>query len=358
MITISKRSRWTIPLISVVLCAAVSGVTPLARAHQKQSAPPKPSQTTTQTTGSAGANPGEQAQDDLFFKGPYKMSADDYVVDGHDFVFTRADSTTTGEHAHYKSNADKKTGVLDADGNLVYEDPKHRATCNKAHVDTKTKVAIFTENVVLVLKPDKPAPGAAAGLRPALTTGGAPITTGTGSTGNSVTAASTTLPAGTGGAGNSETLAAAPAGSTDDDRAVQKRRGATVTCDRMEDQYRKKFIKLTGHLICRQQRVGKDGKTEEQVLTAEHAEYNGKSEVLVLFGPVDGHDFKGQEFHSPNDVTVGTTEGKETLEGRGGRFSFFPDEENDDDSSPDAKGDAEPANAKPADTGKAPKGQR
>jgi hypothetical protein len=88
----------------------------------------------------------------------------------------------------------------------------------------------------------------------------------------------------------------------------------------------------------------------ERVLTAEHAEYNGKSEVMLLFGPVDGHDGNGQEIHSPNLVKVGTKEGEETLDGVKISIKFLPDKDNEEDDASDAK-DADKQPAAPQDRG-------
>jgi lipopolysaccharide export system protein LptA len=112
----------------------------------------------------------------------------------------------------------------------------------------------------------------------------------------------------------------------------------------MEDQYRKKYIKLFGHLVFKQQRKGPDGKMQERILTAEHAEYNGKSEILELYGQVDGRDFNGSELHAPDGMTVNTKEGEETIEGKNGTFKFAPEEDTGDDAESggkDAKGAAD-----------------
>jgi lipopolysaccharide export system protein LptA len=243
----------------------------------------------------------EKPFSNLVFNRHYVMSSD--FAKGDDFIYTRGDAVTTGDHGHFKQ-IDKKTheGILDANGNLVYDDPQHHATCDKAHIDMTTKLAIFTENVVLVLKPDKAANAPAPPPPP---------------------------PSGAASAAATDT-------PPDKDVQGQKRHGVTVTCDRMEDQYKKKFIKLYGHLVFKQKFVDTDGKTVERTMTAEHAEYNGKSEIMVLFGPVDGHDSKGQEFHTTTDVTVGTKEGDENIEGIGpAKIIFLPQDDSEDNSDAD-----------------------
>ena len=68
----------------------------------------------------------------------------------------------------------------------------------------------------------------------------------------------------------------------------------------------------------------------ERTLTAEHAEYDQKTERLLLFAPVNGQDTDGQEMHSESDMLVGTKEGAETLATQGKTtLKIFVDEDED-----------------------------
>jgi len=211
------------------------------------------------------------------------------VITGRDFTYKEEDMVVTGAKAHYNKN----TKVLDADGNLVLDDPKHHVTGDKAHVDNsrKGKLAIITGSVIIVLKPkDKPVD--------------------------------------------------APA----NDVADEKGKGGTITCDRVDDYYKKEFVILSGHLTFKQKIAKKDGHMVERTLTADHAEYDGKNDKMHLFAPVDVKDTENQEAHFQKDVYVGTKEGEETLKSDGpAKFIFLVDEDKDD--SGDTAGDKPPATA-------------
>ena len=56
-----------------------------------------------------------------------------------------------------------------------------------------------------------------------------------------------------------------------------------------------------------------DGHFSQRTLTAEHAEFDGKTGTLHLFPPVDMKDTDNQSGHFDQDVFVGTKEGEESV---------------------------------------------
>jgi hypothetical protein len=115
-----------------------------------------------------------------------------------------------------------------------------------------------------------------------------------------------------------------------------------VYCDRIDDYYERQFVILSGHLVFKQQITKSDGKTLERILTAEHAEYDGKANRLHHFAPVDLKDTDNQSGHFDQDVVVGTKEGEETVQSKGRFSAVFPigNEKPDEDTQPDAPADS------------------
>ena len=160
------------------------------------------------------------------------------LMTARDFKYTENDMVVTGEQGRYN----KAKGQLLAQGNLVMDDPKHHVTGGKADVDNKKKLAIITENVVMIVKPS---------------------------------------------------ASGSPA-KPDESVNSERKQGIVITCDRVEDYYKRKFVILRGHLVFRQKIKKKDGSVVERVLTAEHAEYDGATDKMLLLTPVKGHDSDGQ----------------------------------------------------------------
>jgi hypothetical protein len=181
----------------------------------------------------------------------------------------------TGPHAIYDDN--KK--ILNAAGDLALDDDKHHVTAAKADVYYGSKkLAILTGNVVIDLKPDKK-PDAAQPNAP-------------------------------------QQPAPPPADNSADapshDMKSERGQGGRITCDHVDDYYKKKFVVLQGHLVFTQQ-IKKKDHVVTRTMTAEHGEYDGKAEKLHLFGPVQGSDTDGESFKSEKDAYIGTREGEETV---------------------------------------------
>lgn len=232
------------------------------------------------------------------------------ITTGNDFTYRRDDMTMTGSRVRW----DKNKRLLDAEGNLVLDDDKHHMTGDKAHVDDRksVKLAIFTGNVVIVIKPKADTKAA-----------------------------------------NRES---APANG---DVAKEKDRGAIITCDKVEDYYKKEFAILTGRLNFTQKLTKADGHVVERTGTASHAEYDGKAHKLHLFPPVDGKDSDGQVFHAEHDVILGTKEGEETMQSDGPiHVVLLRDDEKDSEKDGDkgSEKDADKGGAK--DSGKQDSGKQ
>ena len=205
---------------------------------------------------------------------------------------------------------------MDADGHLVMDDPEHHGTCQKAHVEESKALAVLTGDVVLTLKPQ------------------------------------------TAGAAN----AADSASSVSD----AKKQGAVVTCDQVDSYYKKKFTVLRGHLVFKQHILREKEEPLDRTGTAEHAEYDGKAEVLTLFPPAQGHDSDESEFYSDkNNLVIVTKAGEETLSGAHGKVVAHVKEDADDEGTAPANPGKKPvaatspaspvSPANPADKTSAPK---
>lgn len=237
---------------------------------------------------------------------------------GVNLRYTAEDITATGNTAKYHED----TEVLEAEGNIVIDTEKAHITGNKVVVDdsAKKKLAIITENVIMEVKPKKkvdeaPKPGDKIQEKP-----GSKI--------------------------------AKPDGETNgakDDKKVsvseERGRGITVYCDRVENEYKKKYVKMFGNLTFKQKVKNKDGKEIERILFAEHAEYDGKADKMKLFAPVHGEDTEGQKVEFNKDVLVGTKEDEETLESVGSMKLEIIQHDDDDDKTPskEPKKDDKPA---------------
>ena len=224
------------------------------------------------------------------------------ISDGQEFTYTAGSRVITGDNAHY----DQNKGILDASGHLVMDDPENHVTGQKAHVDEKAGLATLNGNVVLISKPNKAAP--------------------------------------------------APDEPGRADVAGAKNQGAIITCDQVDSLYRKKYTYLHGHVAFKQSILRPGKPPLERTGTAGHAEYDAKKEILYLFPPVEGHDSENGEFHAKdNKVTIGTSPGKEYIEGVSGVIRFpiqesTPEDDNAPPVAPPFTGDDAPKPAAKPDT--------
>ena len=197
------------------------------------------------------------------------------------FTYTSSDMIATGKHAVYH----QKKQFLTATGEIVIDDSKNHVTGDKAEVDDSPnkKLAIITGKVVITVKPK----------------------------------ADPTKPVST--SGNKKEV----------NVADERNRGVVVTCNRVENSYKKKFVVMKGEPVFTQKITREDGTVLTRVLTCEHVEYDGKTEKAVLFAPVKMTDSDGGESNFEQNVLIGTKEGEETVSSKGKSSSVFPVKEDD-----------------------------
>jgi len=256
-----------------------SEVRPISRS---QTPAPQPSPSTAKSANDRAPIAPSKSGDDQTKKGGLE-SADLFVdeqtglMTAKDFTYTENDMVVTGSKARYNKNSK----ILDAEGMLAMDNPKHHVTGDVAHVETKKSVkhAVFNGNVVIVIKPKETTPGSG------------------------------------------------------DEVASEKGKGGTITCDHVDDFYGRKFVIMNGHLTFKQKITKKNGKIVERTLTADHAEFDENANKLHLFPPVEMKDTENQEAHFPKDVYIGTKEGEETLKSESGKFVFNTDQDDDDSDS-------------------------
>lgn len=96
----------------------------------------------------------------------------------------------------------------------------------------------------------------------------------------------------------------------EEDKESPRKYPAVVTCDRAEYHYDRdvKYALLTGHF-----KVTQTLPEKTRTLTADHAEWWGKEERVLLHGPVHIEDTKGMNGDTAGDVTLYTTEGDERI---------------------------------------------
>ena len=132
-------------------------------------------------------------------------------------------------------------------------------------------------------------------------------------------------------------------GKQDEGPSSARKYPATITCDKLEYEYakEKKHAVLNGNF-----KVVQKLSDKTRTMTAEHAEWFGLEERLVLYPPVHAEDTKGMKADSKEIVTVLTKEGAEGLTMKKGMAIINVD----DDDTPDAQ----PGKPNPAPDGKKP----
>ena len=142
------------------------------------------------------------------------------------------------------------------------------------------------------------------------------------------------------------TLVVKPTGnSPEGSMRSQFKDAATLTCQSMIYDYRRKIGRVPGPLKVRQMVEGK-----ERVLTADSGQYDANAQVIKLTGNVRGHN--GQDTISATEATIGTKEGDEFINipvKLTGVFGVPPD----DTETPENKADGA-APAPPATSGTVP----
>lgn len=180
--------------------------------------------------------------------------------------------------------------TCDASGNLLITDPQADITGEKATLNytRSMRTAILTGSVKIILKPRKAAPTPA------------PV---------SVTDNSAKLD-----------------NSQDTTIASARQNPAIITCDKVVYQYakEKKQAVLTGAF-----KVVQKLSDRSRTLTAEHADWFGNDEKVILYAPVHLEDTRGFSGDSAENVTVYTADGKESVKLQKGKATLPVDDEED-----------------------------
>jgi lipopolysaccharide export system protein LptA len=242
--------------------------------------------------------------------------------------FNQSDATGEGEYAKFVA-VDKDTTVIgdlcklhdkkkvaEATGNLKITDPQADATGDKALVyyAKSKKLLVITGNVLITVKPkeksSKPGePAAASGAQPK------PVEP---------------TPA------KVEATKAAVQPAPDDNDDSSRKYPAVITCDKAEYYYAKdkKHGFLTGNF-----KVVQTLPKKTRTLTADHGEWFGKEDKIILFPPVHFEDTEGTTFEPVGEVTLFTKEGEERVSmSKGGKGHIIvKDDEEDKEKKPEKK---------------------
>lgn len=290
--------------VARAIASALIAAGAVANAQQKDVLPPAKVAPPPLNSNAAQNKPAEKEKRGKLHLNETRYDGKTKTYSGVNFIYTQDDITATGNSAKYREDVE----TLEAEGKIVIDTEKAHITGNKAVVDdsAKKKIAIITENVIVQVKPKK-------------------------------RAEEPQKPDGKDGKKGSAT--------------EERERGVTIYCDKVENEYKKKYVKMFGNLTFKQKVKKKDGVEVERVLFAEHAEYDGKTDVVKLFSPVRGEDTDGQKVKFEKDVLVGTKEGEETLESSGRmELDIIRHDDEDDDKTPakEPKKEDKPAPANPA----------
>lgn len=212
------------------------------------------------------------------------------------------------DEVHYRADKftyNQKTRVAEVTGNLFISDPKADVTADRAliyYAKAKRKIELYG-NVHILAKPkpdkDKEAP----------------------------------MPAPVVVEGDRATVQQ----PDPDSSAGARKYPADITCDRADYFYGKdkKLANLFGNFKAVQKLPDK-----VRTLTADHAEWYGREDRVLLYAPVKFSDTKGIRGEPTGNVTVYTAEGNESIETKGRSTITIPVEDDEEDA-------PKPAPAKP-----------
>lgn len=160
-------------------------------------------------------------------------------------------------------NYDRKANTAVSPGKITISDPECDISGEKGSADFKKKLGEIVGNVIMLVKPKQTEP--------------------------------------------------APADK--DSLRAKMNKPTTITCPKLEYHYKSKIATLTG---------GVSFKQDKRTATAQKAEYDGRKEVLILTGDVNGVDEDGSTFHGPV-VRISFKKGDEWIETESGTASFKMD---------------------------------
>jgi hypothetical protein len=280
---------------SIAACALSTGAVLAARPQEQ----PRPK--------AAAAQPAQTDKKARTLNIRYGSMNHDEASDTTDFkaaVITDVDEGTIFRADSIKVNNKKGAQSAAATGNLLVTDKQADVTGNDAviYYAKSKRLVVLTKNIVIQVKPksDQKDPTAQNGPAPVVLQGGA-------------------------------ARIDEPKASDEDESAAGSRKyPTTITCDKVEYEYGKgkKHATLTGNFKAVQKMPNRT-----RTLYADHAEWFGPEDRLLLHGPVRWEDTKDdQKGSSPGDVTVFTKEGDERIQmPNGGVVEMkVPDEDEDE----------------------------
>ena len=196
------------------------------------------------------------------------------VGSGKDFTIIDGETTVKGDDAKWNQN----TNVAEATGNLKMSDPQADATSTKAiiHYASAKRIVEMIGDVKITVRPKKKA----------------------------------------------EKATAARSGEES-----PRSQPAEITCDRVDYHYArdKKYAKLVGNFKIVQKLTDLT-----RNVTADHAEWFGNEDRILLHPPVYYETSKGQKMNTKEPVTLITTEGAETIQGRNWVMEFLVEDEEEE----------------------------
>ncbi|MGC8667371.1 MAG: hypothetical protein ACP5VE_04540 [Chthonomonadales bacterium] len=204
-----------------------------------------------------------------------------------------------------------KQRVARMTGNLSLKDPQADGTADTAQVfyARSKRLVVLTGRVQITIKPRKEQKEAPAPAQVSIRNGKAEV----------------------------------PQTPDEEDKDSPRKYPAVVTCDRAEYHYDRnvKYALLTGHFKVTQALPDK-----VRTLTADHAEWWGKEERVLLHGPVHIEDTKGMNGDTAGDVTLYTTEGDERIIMRKGTIRMPVEDTDEGEGKPPVPSPAVPGGAK------------
>jgi lipopolysaccharide export system protein LptA len=212
-------------------------------------------------------------------------------------VVAVSDEDTTIHADKWRLNEKKKTAL--ATGNLKMTDKEADATATQADIDygKGRRLLVLTGNVEILAKPKK------AATAPEQPVGPAEVSL-----------------------DNGKPTVKDP---NESDSDSPRKHPAIITCDRVEYEYAKskKHATLTGNF-----KVVQKLSDRTRTLTAEHAEWFGLEDRILLHPPVHAEDTKNlQSFDTDEPVTVFVTEGDERIEAKKGHVVYKVQDEDEDE---------------------------
>lgn len=240
------------------------------------------------------------------------------VTDFTDAIMTDVEEGTVFHADKMKVDQKKSIQTAEAVGNLTVTDKQADVTGEKVviYFAKSKRLAVVTGSVVILVKPKSEQKD------PTAPTGPMPVAL-----------------------QNGKAQTEEPKNPDDEASAADSRKHpATITCDKLDYEYGKdrKHAVLTGHF-----KVVQKLTDHTRTLYAEHADWYGLEDRLLLHGPVRWEDTKdNQKGETPGDVTVFTKEGEERIKMGPGKFTTEVHDE-DEEPAAGAKPGAKPPAATP-----------